>query len=152
MQVVGQTNNDENRPKLSSQIETEVVDQVAGLCCCAALLLGMTTTMTRSGKTIEQMQETRERHSTPDVARGLEASLPAPALLSQRRSVFRSFGAQLTSSTAAPPRRRRCPSGDHWCPGTVRKTQKKKKNSHYGCAGIRSWCAVHDTFVLTLVH
>ena len=38
--------------------------------------------MTRSGKTIEQMQETRERHS-PDLARGLEASLQAPALPSQ---------------------------------------------------------------------
>ena len=39
-------------------------------------------TMTRSGKTIEQMQETRKRH-TPDLARGLEASLLAPALPSQ---------------------------------------------------------------------
>ena len=66
----------------SSQFETEVVDQVAGLCCCAALLLWVTTTMTRSGKTIKQMQETRERH-TPYVARGLEASLPAPVLPSQ---------------------------------------------------------------------
>ena len=66
----------------SAQIETEVVDQVAGLCCCAALLLWVTTTMTRSGNTIERMQETRKRH-TPDVARGLEASLLAPALPSQ---------------------------------------------------------------------
>ena len=66
----------------SSQIETEVVDQVAGLCCCAALMLWMTLTMTRSGKTIEQMQETRKRHTT-DLARGLEASLLAPALPSQ---------------------------------------------------------------------
>ena len=66
----------------SSQIETEVVDQVAGLCCCAALLLWMTMTMTRSGKAIEQVQETRERH-TPDLARGLEASLRTPALPSQ---------------------------------------------------------------------
>ena len=41
----------------------------------------MTMTMTRLGETIEQMQETRERH-TPDLARGLEASL-APALPSQ---------------------------------------------------------------------
>ena len=63
MQVAGQINNDENRLKLSSQIETEVVDQVAGL-CCAALLLWATTTMTRSGKTIEQMQETSERHTS----------------------------------------------------------------------------------------
>ena len=39
-------------------------------------------TMTRSGKTIEQTQETGKRH-TPDVARGLEASLLAPALPSQ---------------------------------------------------------------------
>ena len=37
--------------------------------------------MTRSGKTIEQMQETL--HAAPDLARGLEASLLAPALLSQ---------------------------------------------------------------------
>ena len=59
MQVAGQINDDENDPN-SSQIETEVVDQVAGLCCCVALLLWMTMTMTRSGKTIEQMQETRE--------------------------------------------------------------------------------------------
>ena len=52
------------------------------MCCCAALLLWMTMTMTRSGKTVEQMQETRKRH-TPDLARGLEASLLAPALPSQ---------------------------------------------------------------------
>ena len=56
MQVAGQMNNDENRPKLITN-ETEVVDQVA-LCCRAALLLWVTTTMARSGKTIEQMQET----------------------------------------------------------------------------------------------
>ena len=66
----------------SSLIETEVVDQVAGLCCCAALVLWMTMTMTRSGKAIEQVQETRKRH-TPDLARGLEASLRAPVLPSQ---------------------------------------------------------------------
>ena len=42
----------------------------------------MTMTLTRSGKAIEQMQETGERH-TPDHARGLEASLLAPALPSQ---------------------------------------------------------------------
>ena len=39
----------------------------------------MTTTMTRLGKTTKQMQETGKRH-TPDLARGLEASLQAPAL------------------------------------------------------------------------
>ena len=82
MQVAGQMNNDENRPKLSSQIDTEVVDQVAGLGCCAALLLWVTMTMTRSGEAIEQVQETRKRH-TPDLARGLEASLLAPALPSE---------------------------------------------------------------------
>ena len=38
----------------------------------------MTMTMTRSGKTIEQMQETRKQH-TPDVARGLQASQLAPS-------------------------------------------------------------------------
>ena len=37
------------------------------MCCCAALLLWVTTTMTRSGKTIEQMKETHKRH-TPDLA------------------------------------------------------------------------------------
>ena len=42
----------------------------------------MTTTMTRSGKTIEQMQGTLKRQA-PDLARGLEASLLAPALPSQ---------------------------------------------------------------------
>ena len=36
--------------------------------------------MTRSGNTIEQMQETLH---APYLARGLEASLPAPALLNQ---------------------------------------------------------------------
>ena len=53
--------NDENRPELITN-ETEVVDQVA-LCCRAALLLWVTMTMTRSGKTIEQMQETHKRHN-----------------------------------------------------------------------------------------
>ena len=49
------------------------------MCCCAVLLLWVTMTMTRLGKTTEQMQETGKRH-TPDLARGLEASLLAPAL------------------------------------------------------------------------
>ena len=71
MQVAGQMNNDENRPKLSPQIDIEVVDQVAGLGCCAALLLWVTMTMTRSGEATEQMQETRKRH-TPDLARVLD--------------------------------------------------------------------------------
>ena len=124
--------NDENRP----QIETEVVDQVARLCCCAAPLSWRTMTKTRSGKTIEQRQETRERH-TPDLARGLEASLVASALPSQG-APYSSVGPQLTSSnlnlsrvspvlacsedtrslalhqaahTATPPRRCRCPCG-----------------------------------------
>ena len=66
----------------SLQIDTADVDQVVGLCCCAALPLCVTMTMTRSGEAIEQMQETLKRH-TPDLARGLEASLPAPALPSQ---------------------------------------------------------------------
>ena len=60
MQVAGQKITTRIDPN-SSQIETEVVDKVAGLCCCAALLLWVTITMTRSGKNIEQMQETRKR-------------------------------------------------------------------------------------------
>ena len=38
--------------------------------------------MMRSGKTIEQIQETLKRH-TPDLARSLEASLLAPTFPSQ---------------------------------------------------------------------
>ena len=90
MQVAGLINNDENRPKLSSQNETEVVDQVAGLCCCAALLFWMTMTMTRSGKTIEQMQETRKRHTPMSFAvlrpRCWRQSYRAKALRIQERS------------------------------------------------------------------
>ena len=53
-------------------------------------------TMTRSGETNEQMQENHEQHS-PDVARGLKASLPVTG---PRRSVFRSVGPHLTSSNS----------------------------------------------------
>ena len=142
------------------------------MCCCAALLLWVTMTMTRLGKTTEQMQETGKRH-TPDLARGLEASLLAPALPSHGL-VFRSVRPQLTSSFAlvSGPRvclQRRYPlfgalSGCTYGytskstsvsmrdpgPGTVRKTPNKSENSHTAAKGSDHGVQCR-TFVLTPV-
>ena len=51
--------------------------------------------MTRSGKTIEQMQETRKHHRCRSRSSGLAAGA---SVTEPRRSVFRSVGPQLTSS------------------------------------------------------
>ena len=107
-----------------------------------------------SGETIEQMQETLKRH-TPYLARGLEASLLAPALPSRAKALriqerwpsvdvvqlelvkgvtpvlacsedTRSLALYRAAHTATPPRRRRCPCGIR-VPARSEKLQIRKK-------------------------